>query len=371
MSSMVIHFHSSTEYGGIITGLLKPLGACGYLADQRFQIPQRRYRAARGTLKRLILRIEQYLIYPLKLALDLFRCKPVVAVVCTNTFYAPLVATFFHRRVIYLMYDLFPEALVHAGKLQHGSWKERWIHTITQWGLDRCAGTVFLGERLKAYVAAHYRLNQRSWIIPVGADGQLFRELTADLPPSILYCGNLGHMHEVATLVRAWRKGLGGGIDWVFHCGGPRWNELASGAAEAAGRGIDVTLGGGLAEDEWAETLQRHPIGLVSMVPGSEQVVMPSKTYSALCAGQAILAIAPEASDLVDLIKKHDCGWWVEPGDVDGLERVLKGILSNPDELERRRRNARKAGQEKYSTEVLAGKWAEVLGQVCGESSPS
>jgi len=39
------------------------------------------------------------------------------------------------------------------------------------------------------------------------------------------------------------------------------------------------------------------------MAPGAEQVVMPSKTYSAMMAGQAVLAIAPEESDLVDLIK--------------------------------------------------------------------
>jgi len=29
------------------------------------------------------------------------------------------------------------------------------------------------------------------------------------------------------------------------------------------------------------------------MTPGAEQVVMPSKTYSAMMAGQAVLAIAP------------------------------------------------------------------------------
>jgi len=35
---------------------------------------------------------------------------------------------------------------------------------------------------------------------------------------------------------------------------------------------------------------------------------MPSKTYSAMMAGQAVLAIAPEDSDLVDLVKVADCG---------------------------------------------------------------
>jgi len=50
------------------------------------------------------------------------------------------------------------------------------------------------------------------------------------------------------------------------------------------------------------------------MTPGAEQVVMPSKTYSAMMVGQAILAIALVESDLVDLIKTAGCGWCVEPG---------------------------------------------------------
>jgi hypothetical protein len=57
---------------------------------------------------------------------------------------------------------------------------------------------------------------------------------------------------------------------------------------------------------------------------------MPSKTYSAMMAGQAILAIAPEDSDLVDLIKAADCGWFVEPGDVAGLAAVIDAISSSP-----------------------------------------
>ena len=113
--------------------------------------------------------------------------------------------------------------------------------------------------------------------------------------------------------------------------------------------------------------MKQAQIALVTMVPGSEKVVMPSKTYSALCAGQAILAIAPEASDLVDLIKEHDCGWWVEPGDVDGLCAILRELPNQPEEVLRKRQNAYHAGHTYYSQEVLAKQWIALFEELMNE----
>ena len=41
--------------------------------------------------------------------------------------------------------------------------------------------------------------------------------------------------------------------------------------------------------------VRAEEVAMVTMISGAENVVLPSKTYSAMAAGQAILAIAPEA----------------------------------------------------------------------------
>jgi glycosyltransferase involved in cell wall biosynthesis len=94
---------------------------------------------------------------------------------------------------------------------------------------------------------------------------------------------------------------------------------------------------------------------------GSDTVVMPSKTYSAMMAGQAILAIAPEDSDLVDLIKAEDCGWWVEPGDVDGLAAVVAAIQSDAEGLLKKRERAYHYAQSHLGQDRLAEKWMRVV----------
>ena len=88
---------------------------------------------------------------------------------------------------------------------------------------------------------------------------------------------------------------------------------------------------------------------------------MPSKTYSAMMAGQAILAVAPEDSDLVDLIKTADCGWWVTPGNVEGFQKRLTLIQSDKKLLLEKRKNAFRVAHEQFGQGCLAKQWVEVF----------
>jgi glycosyltransferase involved in cell wall biosynthesis len=110
--------------------------------------------------------------------------------------------------------------------------------------------------------------------------------------------------------------------------------------------------------------MQSSQIALVTMSEGSQEVVMPSKTYSAMMAGQAILAVAPEDSDLVDLIKAADCGWWVTPGNVEGFRNCLLEILSNMELLSQKRLNAFGMAHKYFGQKALSDKWAELFKRI-------
>ena len=147
-----------------------------------------------------------------------------------------------------------------------------------------------------------------------------------------------------------------------FHCTGPKRNELAAFLIEQeSDLSGQVVIGEGLSFQDWVKTMKEAQVALVTMSEGSEEVVMPSKTYSAMMAGQAILAIAPEQSDLVDLIKETDCGWWVNPNDVDGLRRVFSIIASESQILKAKRENAYRAAHEQFGQESLSKEWAKLF----------
>jgi glycosyltransferase involved in cell wall biosynthesis len=365
-----INFWTSTEYGGFMNALMSRLNKSGIEARQRFNISESTYRLAHSLPQRLLLRVRQYIVYPLQLAIHLFSAvlkgnskRPVV--VATNTFFAPLLATFFNKRVIHLVYDLFPEAMIHSGKWQEGQLRVKFFRWLVGLSLKRSAINIFLGERLKKYVESIHGDLPNSQIIAVGADESPFTKLES-LEDSerikVLYCGNFGNMHESQTLFDAWENGISHSLQFLFHCSGPKRKEL-----ELFKKNHEAVLGDclqvnqGLSNEAWVDVMHSSQIALVAMSEGAQEVVMPSKTYSAMMAGQAILAVAPEDSDLVDLIKASNCGWWVAPGNVEGFQECLSIMQSDKNLLLEKRQNAYRVAHEQFGQGSLAKHWVAVF----------
>jgi len=360
---------------------MREFADAGFDARQCYQISEASYRSAKSAPVRVFLRFRQYVAYPVQLigALVAQRFKggaklvkgSDACVVCTNTFYAPLLATYLHPNVVHLVYDLFPEAMIHSGKWTEGTFKVRIVRWITKQTLKRAKTNVFLGQRLKDYVESIHGPVANAAIIAIGADQALFsespvgrRSLNPQSSPTILYCGNFGNMHDSATLFDYWKRSdePGDSLQWVFHCSGPKQAQLEAVFSEfPEDLKRQIQLGGGLDQAAWIAAMESAGVGLVTMMPGSETVVMPSKTYSAMMAGQAILAIAPEDSDLIDLIKAADCGWFVEPGDIDGLARAVEAICTDPEGLLEKRQNAYLYAQAHLGQGALVDDWMRVL----------
>jgi len=110
-------------------------------------------------------------------------------------------------------------------------------------------------------------------------------------------------------------------------------------------------------------------VALVTIAPGAERVVMPSKTYSALVAGQAILAICCRASDLAELVFRHECGWVVEPDDAAGLRAALQEIACEPAGLWEKRQRAFAAGHRYYDMTPIAAEWTRLFGTLSASTS--
>lgn len=369
-------FWSSVDAAMFMRALVASLCARGILAEHRFTVSNADYRKRSTLWSRILLRVRMYIEYPIRLALAcLLDRKPRIFVVTTNTFYAPLIANIFSRHnqpVVHLVWDLFPDALVESAICPRNSVAATCMKAVVQRTFQMSAANVFLGRQLLAYAESQFREITKPCIIAVGADANIFRDSSPRLvelcqPVDILYCGNLGTMHDTSTLISAvqalkpeaelWR-----GFTLSFHSSGPLYADFKSKMAHATSvLGERIRLDNALSDEAWTIRMKKAHVALVTMNPGAERVVMPSKTYSALAAGQAILAICPCESDLARLILKEDCGWVVPPGRPDDLVRVLDEICSQRALLHRKRENAYRVGQSKYSDATVAQEWANLL----------
>jgi len=366
---MTIEVYNAVGGAAFFQGQLQEWRAAGAQVEFHEAVSESAYRARRGPAGRLVLRWRMYAGYGWQCWSEARRTVPPawIRVVATNPFFAPaLVARAARGRVptINLLYDLYPEALVQTGRIGPDSWIAGRCAAISRFALRECAATVFLGDRLRAHAEAAHGRARRAVVIPVGADGAPFQtfepgRLAPREPLRIIYSGQLGRMHDTSTLLAAWRGEsiLPSDATWVFQASGSGYAQLR----QQAGARANVEWGGALPAAEWQKAMKRAHVALVTVASGAERVVMPSKVYSALVAGQAVLAICPRNSDLADLVRQHDCGWVVEPGDVAGLRQVLARFRTNPGELWAKRCQAFAAGHRFYDVRPVAAQWMELI----------
>ena len=346
----------------------------GVDASLFYELSADSYRLRRGPLGRFWLRARMYGLYPFKLLRHCRKTKNVHArVVCSNTFYAPLIAALAQKqgstKVIHLVYDLFPDALFEAGVIRTGSAIAAACDATVRKTFRHSSASVFLGKRLLSHAESRFGAIRNSCIIPVGADGSSFaanppRILARNEPIDVLYCGNLGRLHDANTLIDALTFGLspeGRQIRFCFHSSGHHFKLLEDFSRSASRSDTKLELGDFLSGQSWIKRMQQAHVGLVTMRPGAERVLMPSKTYSALVAGQALLAICPRESDLADLVTQYECGWVVAPGNASALISAIEQIRGSPEELQRRRENAFRIGHSRFSSRLIAKHWKDLF----------
>jgi colanic acid biosynthesis glycosyl transferase WcaI len=353
--------------------------AAGILAEHRFAVSSSVYREAKTPWARLHLRLRMYLFYPILLAWACIVDRgPRIFVVTSNTFYAPLIAKMLsgdRQLVVHLVWDLFPDVLLFDQRFASNGVISRLVKGIMQQIFYRATASVFLGQQLLTHAKSQFQISGKTYIVPVGSNARVFEEYRPSIVENhrqveILYCGNLGTMHDTTTLIEVMRYADLNGIELssialTFHASGSQYRKFCNGV-----RGLGSTLARNiLLEDplndtEWFSRMRQSHVALVTMRPGSEKIVMPSKTYSALAAGQAILAICPHESDLARLVISEDCGWVVPPGKPDELLSVFNAIATDRSDLHRKRENAFRAGQLKYSEKSVAQQWIRLADEI-------
>ncbi|BET69363.1 glycosyltransferase family 4 protein [Opitutales bacterium ASA1] len=329
------------------------------------------WRKKSGLWSKFQLRWGMYARYPLALRDAARKAEPGdILVAVTNPFFGPALAARSRRangaKVVHLVYDLYPDALMFGGGKSARHPASRFAAHTTRSAIRRCDATVYLGDRLRSYAEATYGVAPITAVIPVGTDVTVFAGSgpTARERAEVhcLYSGHMGRLHEWETLQLAFAAGVPKGIVCELAADGPGANALKKGLANVAARSPQqLKFAGTRGKAEWRDAMLDADVALVTMRPGAEKVVMPSKTYSAMAAGQAILAVCPAESDLADLVRKHDCGWVVEPGDAVGLRRACDEAVRDRGGLLGKRRRAWDAAQALYSMEATAKQWHELF----------
>jgi hypothetical protein len=384
----------NTDY---IRFLNKCLEVSGFKPQTIAVVSEHNYRVASkaGGWKKLQLRLEMYVVYPLWLiATSVFASRSAIFLVTSNTFYAPLIVATIGKvrqyRTIHLLYDLYPDALEISQSIHENGRYARLVGRLTIATQKWCSSCIYLGDFLKQHAMIRWAGAKANEVIDIGTDESMFNRHQPKLHAGQItfhYGGQLGHMHDAGGLVAGIRRSLdiirarGTTIKFQFYVSGAQATYVREALSSR-----EVEVKNAISSEDWREAIRSYQVGLVSLSPGGASVCLPSKTYSMMAGGLAILAICPRWSDLAKLVLENDAGWVVnnspfekesELRGLDYLSRlkarradadiandfadVIAQICVEPALLEQKRKNAWLASRAKYGVASVSQRWARII----------
>ena len=197
-------------------------------------------------------------------------------------------------------------------------------------------------------------------IVPIAkADNWFAMKHNLIKPFTVLYSGNLGRCHDIDTMLQTAVILRDEPIQFVCIGNGAKREILIQKAQE-----LDLKNFLFLPYQDKAVlpySLTACDLSLVSVSPGMDSLVAPSKLYSALSAGRPLAVVCPRRAYLNQLVADADCGATFENGDAEGLADFIRLLNRDRKWVERMGKAGRRYLQTHFTPHIIAGQYLSVL----------
>jgi colanic acid biosynthesis glycosyl transferase WcaI len=248
--------------------------------------------------------------------------------------------------------DVYPDIATELGVFKRGGFLARFIAALANWSRRRADGIIVLGEEMKARLVTQGVPVEKITVCENWADGHEITPLPFPAGPlTILYSGNFGFAHEFDTIAGTIRRlGCDPRFQFIFSGGGTRFEKLKILCRE---RGLtNVDFQPFCPRAELSSKLAQGHLGLVTQLPESLGSLVPSKTYGIMAAGRPIVYIGPKAATPARHIEHFQCGWCVEPGEVESLVALLETLAAQRQAVYDAGRRAREAFDQHFDMAI-------------------
>ena len=266
------------------------------------------------------------------------------------------------QRYVVLVYDIYPDLLIALERLKKGVVSRCWdfFNRIVYENASQVMTIDHdMGRRLEKKFNVLKTDCQRVICIPTWADIEIIKPIEKvknwfaakyDLldKTTILYSGNMGHSHDIETILETAKKlRREAGIHFLFIGEGAKWLLVEKTIQDLQLK--NITLLPFQPEEVLPMSMASGDVGVVAYENGTQGCMSPSKAYYYMAAGLPLLVISKYETDLTRLIKEKGCGIWIKNGNADGMAMAVKELNENPVLLAQYKKAVRKAAEEHYS----------------------
>ena len=382
---VVLNQTQTPTFQDLIESLSMDLGPCLILTGTPFPTSSSLIKIEKGPAydrRSVLRRLQSWISFTLRALVLVVRLpgRPFILVV-TNPPLLPHLAWAVHklRRFPYavLVWDVYPDCLVQSGILGRFNPVTMVWNWFNRRAMAAASRVITISQGIAGALAAQLgdlAPNRPIDVIHNWADTSVLHPKPKNTNPfaclhgqaskiTVLFAGNMGQGHGLTPLVEA----------AALLKDEPRVSFLLVG--EGLGRpeienkikvlsAANVKL---LPYQPWEilpDMLATGDIAVVSQSPGYGRLSMPSRLYSMLAAGCAILACADPDSDLAGLVKKYQVGVTCPHDDAWAVAQAVRELAGDPERLGRCRERAREVCLRFFNLEVAVGRFRSVLASV-------
>lgn len=305
--------------------------------------------------------------------------KGIDCIFCTST--PPttaLVASFLKKikkiGLVYNVQDVFPDSLVATGLTTKKSllWKiGNKMESFIYRNADRI---IVISEDFRQNLLAKgvpedkirvvYNWVDQSVVKPIAKNNNtLYEEF--DIPKDIftvVYAGNMGHAQNIEIILNVAEQLSEYNIQFILFGKGPLKDKI-----EKEIQAVNLNNIRFLPFQPYEKVAQVYSlgdIGIVSCKKGLGGSAMPSKTWSIMASGTAVIASFDEG-ELKEIIERYDCGLYSKAEDADSLKNAILTYFNNPALCKKHGDNGVKAVQNNYSREIGTSNYLEIIQEIC------
>jgi len=274
-----------------------------------------------------------------------FFSYPKVLIIGTDPIFSILVAIPWRllrpkTKIFHWCFDMHPEAAIAEGMVSKNHWSVRLLRPLLTKAYRSCHLHGSLGPcmdtRIKAYDPKAYIRLITPWalaepVTPLAVDQEERALAFGQAKLAVMYSGNFGKAHEADFFLQlARRLRHEPEIKFVFSVRGNRADELIRAVTEDD---TNISFIEFAPQNKLEQRLSSADIHMVSLRPGYEGTVVPSKFQGALAAGRPILYSGPCDSSVAMWIQQHGLGWNLREGSLDSTAIQLVALKNDPQSM--------------------------------------
>lgn len=259
---------------------------------------------------------------------------------------------FFTKVPVYLYFmDLFPLNLVCAGYLKKSSIIYKCLKQLVIICLKKFDYLLVLGKDMKDLLIEHGIVETKIVYYPIIIPFSQKHNRTNKINSTILqiqFLGNIGKLQNLPQIINTFNDTQVSGWDLEIIGNGSEASNVQRLISTIAND--NITYKSGIPMSKRADYMSKVDIALVSLIPGSKGVAVPSKAHFNFAAGIAVFAFLDEGSELYNLINDYDLGIVISDLDNNQFDQALIEVINN--------------GKLKYDTSAVRKRYAKYINDV-------